>query len=319
MSMPVSVRALLALSALVLIGGPATAKPTLREIAAIAAGPAQVLWLGSQALVAQKGGGEILIWDQQQLHSLARLEGCGPSRMVATRDQNFLLACSQSPRLLVMNNRGQVVETFPRPPEEAGLVGRGNESFAGVDLSGITAMVQDGRGGTYLAVAGSSRPDASARGNGRIYYLSASRSSLTQLVGKLDFPAGLALSADGKWLYLSEGGTRQVRRYEVQPGQLVNPQVIVRVADVYQASSTAAEDPWPGTLALNSQGHLYIALPGDGRILITSSEGKPLATLDFPVPYITGFSFSRTDRILYVTGTGSPEAGAAGYLYEMRL
>ncbi len=296
----------------------ATAAPVVREIAAIGAEPSQVLWLGRQAVVTQKALGNVLLWDQQQLHSLTQLSGCEPSSLVATRDQHFLLACTNNPRLLVMNTMGQIMETFPRPAEEVGLV-RNVGNTPSLDLSGVTAMVQDSRGGTYLAVANSDRLEESARGKGRIYYLSPSRSSLTVVASKLNYPAGLVLSNDGTGLFVSEGLTRTVSRYDVQPGQLSNPQLVTRIADIYQPSAGASEDPWPGALAVNSQNHLYIALPGDGRILVTSMTGKALATLTVPTPYITDFSFGRTDRILYVTATSSADAGAAGRFYEIRL
>lgn len=309
---------LLTLALAASLSASATAAPVVREIAAIGAEPSQVLWLGRQAVVTQKAQGTVLLWDQQQLHSLTQLSDCRPSSLVATRDQHFLLACSQDPRLLVMNTMGQIMETFPRPEEEMGLV-RNSASSQSLDLSGVTAMVLDGRGGTYLAVAGSNSPDESSRGKGRIYYLSPSRSSLTVVASKLNYPAGMVLSNDGTGLFVSEGLSRQVSRFDVLPGQLSNPQLVAKLADIYTPSATASEDPWPGALAINSQNHLYIALPGDGRILVTSLAGKPLASLQVPAPYITDFSFSRTDRIIYITATNTADAGAAGHLYEVRL
>lgn len=316
-----SMRALLPLALTALVAAlPASAAPSIKTISSLAGGPGQVLWLGNQALILQRTNDDIMLWDQTQIHNLAHLDSCQPTRMVMTRDRNFLLSCSVSPRLLVLNNRGQVVETFPRPAEEAGLVSRsGIQDLGNLALDNITAMVQDNRGGTYIAVAGAARPDLTARGKGRIYYLSASRLTLAPVASKLDYPSGLALSPDGKTMFIAEGVSRQISRYEVQPGQLLNPQVFARIGDVYQTSATAAEEPWPASLAINSQGNVYVALPGDGRILVLSTVGKPLASLAFPAPYITGFSFSSSDRILYVTATATAEPGATGALYEMRL
>lgn len=298
----------------------AGAAPNVRQVSPIAGGPSQVLWLGRQALILQRGNDQVLLWDQTQFNPLSQLEGCHPTRMVMTRERNFLLACSEQPRLLVLNNRGQVVESFPRPQEEAGLVSRNAvQNPENLTLGNITAMVQDTRGGTYLAMAGSERPDALARGKGRIYYLSPSRLTLTAVAAQLDYPSGMALSPDGKNLYVSEGLTRDVIKYEVQPGQLLNPQPFARLSEVYQPSATAAETPWPGTLAVNSQGQVYVALPGDGRILVLSALGKPLASLTVPAPYITGFTFSSSERIVYVTANPAPGPNAAGALYEIRL
>src|SRR5690606_3358682 len=129
------------------------------------------------------------------------------------------------------------------------------------------------------------------------------RTSLIPVATQLDYPAGLALSADGKFLYVSEGLSRQVMRYEVKQTQLQNPQVIFKLPEIHNALPSSVEAPRPGALALNSRGHLYIALQGEGHILVTSLEGRKLATLNIPMPFVTGFSFGRSDRTLYITGT----------------
>jgi len=300
---------------------PAQSQSQMKAVAEIQGGPNAVIFYERQVLVPQRQQDALMVWDQKQLNHLTQLSQCQPSALLPMRNRTFLVSCTQAPRLLVLNPMGQVTETWPRPREEAGLV-KGTQNLnlsAEIDLTGITAMVQDSRGGTYIAVAGTVQPDSNAARRGRIYYLSASRTSLTPVAALLDYPAGLALSADDKFLYVSEGLSRQVQRFEVSQTQLLNPQVILKVPEIHTALPSSLEDPRPGALALNSRGHLYIALQGEGRILVTSLEGRKLATLQIPMPFVTGFSFGRSDRTLYITGTPARDPAAAGYLYEMQL
>lgn len=293
----------------------AQAQTAVKELAPLADGPSAAVWYERQVLVPQRQTDSLEIWDQRQLNRLLDLDACQPSALLPIQ-RNLLLACSQSPRLLILNPMGQVLETWPRLREESGLY---KSSDAPIELKGATAMVADSRGGIYIAVTGTQQPDNNAAGQGKIYYLSASRNLLTPVASLLDYPAGLALSPDGKQLYVSEGLSRQVIRFEVNQTRLENPKVFLKLAEVHVPSAQAAEAPRPAALAFNTRGHLYVALQGEGHILVTNTEGRKLATLNVPLPYIKGFSFSRSDRILYIAAASSAAPDAAGALYEMRL
>lgn len=310
-------RALFPLLLSALLVPAALAKPVLREVTQFEEEPSQVIWTGKSAWISQQATDKILVWDQTQFNNLASLPACKPSNMLLMRNSQLMVACTSPARLLIINSVGQVVETFPRPREEWGLI-KGAEGW-GLDLSHITSMVQDSRGGTYIALAGSDAPVLESRGKGRIYYLNSSRTVLKSIVSKLDYPSALAISPDGKSLYVAEGLSRQIRRFSVQPGQLSNPQVLTKIASIYEPSAQAIADPWPNQLAFNTQGQLYVSLEGDGTILVLGQDGKRLGMLEFPVTNIKGFSFSRTDRVLYVTAINETAQGPLSYLYELRL
>lgn len=305
------------LACVVLSFSAAQAQTAVKELAPLPDGPAGAVWYERQVLVPQSQADSLSIWDQRQLNRLMDLNQCQPSALLPLQG-NLLLACTQSPRLLVINPMGQVLETWPRPQEESGLV-RGGGSNAALDLSGATAMVKDSRGGVYIAVTGAKQPDSSAARQGKIYYLSASRTLLSPVASLLDYPSGLALSPDGKQLYVSEGLSRQVTRFDINQTRLENPSVFLRLAEIHTPAASVAEAPRPAALAFNTRGHLYVALQGEGQILVTSAEGRKLAALPVPLPYVKGFSFSRSDRVLYIAAARSAEPGAAGALYEMRL
>lgn len=292
-------------------GVPAATASSLKEIAPLDSEPGAVFWSHSQLYLSHRGADQILHWDRHQLNVMASVSGCQPQAILQLKSGSFLLACTQAPRLLVLNALGQLSETFPRPVEEMGLMGRTPKETQDYDLNGITAMVEDQRGGVYLALKGDSKLKSGSQSHAGIYYLAPSRSFLMPVVTGLEDPSGLALSADQQNLYFSEGRQHKVFRYHVNQGQLAAtgsaPELVMQV------------DGQPGPLALNSRGHIYIALEGAGSILVANLEGRKLAELKVPLPYITGFSYGQTDRTLYIAAAESNRPSAAGALYEMQL
>lgn len=310
---------LLATAGVLAVGPLAQAAPTVSELTRLEQ-PLSPIYFNKQLLLTQQANGSIQSWNPTQEASLplTQIANCAPSAMIPDKEGKLMLACTQNPRVLVLNSLGQVVSTFPRPLEERGLMKIDPSKNQNQDLSGITAMAQDARGGTYLAVTHSAAPSLSARDKGQIFYLSPSQTYVTLVADKLDYPAGLALSPDGNSLWVSEGLSRQVTRFDVKQTQLLNPQVAMQIDQLYQASDQALELPRPGALAFNSKGHLYVALQGEGRILVTNGS-KNLAVLPLPAPYVTGFTFhAANDRILYVTASPQAATGRGG-LYELRL
>ncbi|PIQ28293.1 hypothetical protein COW36_04335 [bacterium (Candidatus Blackallbacteria) CG17_big_fil_post_rev_8_21_14_2_50_48_46] len=270
----------------------------------LAAGPVAATWYKQRLLYAQQGLDQIMIWDKMQSNLLWSEKGCQPDALVSTRDNQFLVACQDELKLI--NVYGQETDSILKDSENRVLVG-------------VQALVQDSRGGTYLAVSNVSEPSPAAARKGQIYYLSPSRSLLTPVASQLDYPQSLALSPDGKTLYVGEFLSRQIRQFDVNETQLSNGRVLKKINEIYTPSSAALEDPAPSAIAVNSKGQLYISLWGEGKILVTSSEGRLLGSISFPEAYLSSFTFGATERVLYATTVNSPDAGAAGKLYEIRL
>lgn len=268
--------------------------------------PAAVIWYKQRLLYAQSSLHQLMIWDSLQSNPFWAQETCQPVALTSTQDQHFLIACRNQVYLQLINAMGQEITRL-------------NEDTHGHSLQGVQALLQDGRGGTYLAVTGVQERGPAAAKKGKIYYLSPNRAQLMVVASQLDYPVALALSPDGKLLYVAEGLTRQIRQFDIQQTQLLNGRVFKKIQEIYTPSLSAVEDPTPSALLVNRQGYLFIALWGEGKILVTNSSGKLVNTIQFPEPYLTSLSFGAHERILYVTTVNSPGSGTAGRLYEVRL
>ncbi len=290
----------------------------VRVIENVGAMPVAATWFKQRLIYGQTGKDQLMIWDRTQSNILWSQSACMPVAVIPTKDNYFLVACQQNTSLRVINGYGQVIESFENKTQDNGLVDIKvmDQNFS---LIGIQAMVQDSRGGTYLALAGAPDRTAAQARRGQIFYLSPSRRLLTPMASQLDGPVALALSADGKNLYVAEHVSRQIRVFDVNETKLSNGRVFKKISDIFTASSDAAEEPAPSALAFNGKGQLYIGLWGEGKILVTNPEAKLLGSIGFSQPYITSFTFGANDRTLYATTVDSPEPGSAGKLLEIRL
>ncbi|MBT9546312.1 MAG: SMP-30/gluconolactonase/LRE family protein [Candidatus Sericytochromatia bacterium] len=290
----------------------------VRVIENVGAMPVAATWFKQRLIYGQTAKDQLMIWDRTQSNILWSQSACQPVAVIPTKDSHFLVACQQNAALRVINGYGQVIESFENETQDNGLVDI-KALAQNFSLTGIQAMVQDSRGGTYLALAGAADRNAAQARRGQIFYLSPSRKILTPVASQLDGPVALALSADGKNLYVGEHLSRQIRIFDVFETKLSNGRVFKKISDIFTASSDATEEPAPSALAFNSKGQLYIGLWGEGKILVTNPEAKLLGSIGFSQPYITSFTFGPNERTLYATTVDSPEPGSAGKLLEIRL
>ncbi len=116
-------------------------------------------------------------------------------------------------------------------------------------------------------------------------------------------PNGIAVTPDGKWLYVARSGGADLWRYSLQPdGTLSKGTCLIQLE---KGSS-------PDGITLDSQGNIYVAQFGNNKIAIVSPKGKLIQTFDSPVKLPSNVEFDGSDeRILFVTCDG-PETKKEG-------
>jgi gluconolactonase len=134
----------------------------------------------------------------------------------------------------------------------------------------------------------------------------------------LAFPNGIALTADGKHLYLGESQKNRVHVYDVEaPGRLVNRRVLADLPKKDEAKGQI--DNQPDGMCLDAAGNLYVAHYGMREVQVLSPEGKLIAR--YPGGNLTtsnvAFGGPNMDQ-LFVTGGLAAEAGGGG-LFRLDL
>lgn len=149
--------------------------------------------------------------------------------------------------------------------------GQPGESIAaqydGKRLNSPNDLWIDAAGGIYFTDPRYGRRESMEMTREAVYYL-APGGKLVQVVHDLVRPNGIALSPDGKWLYVVDNGAETLWRYKVlDPGRLSEGE---RIADV-----TA-----PDGMTVDRQGRLYVT--GAGGIWVLDADGAWIGCIETP-------------------------------------
>jgi gluconolactonase len=126
--------------------------------------------------------------------------------------------------------------------------------------------------------------------DGRLYRLNPESGETIWLIEGLQFPNGLCLSPDGKYLYVGESVNKNILRITSRLGQL----------DTLITLPRGNQDP--DGMDCDIHGNLYIAYYGGGKIYVVSPEGVLLDSLLTPGKKPSNVEFGGTDmKTLYIT------------------
>jgi sugar lactone lactonase YvrE len=159
-------------------------------------------------------------------------------------------------------------------------------------------MVADKNSGTYV----SDDPDADLTNDrGAVYYLS-QHGTVTKLsLGQLSRPRGVALSGDGKTLYVASAASADVMAYEVESaGSLGKGKRLAKVG-------TGAAD-----LAVDSKGNVSVLDPAGQSVEVYSSAGAKLGTAKLPDTPVACVARETTLFVLTKKGIYSLDLSGAG-------
>lgn len=141
---------------------------------------------------------------------------------------------------------------------------------------------------------GSLRPVPMAGlGQGRIYALD--QNGRIERVLDLERGAkGMCWSPDGKYLYLTQAGSKSILRFEMDEhsGLPVNPRLFAR----HSGSGT------PNGITIDNEGCLWAAIYGGWQVVRFDPNGQILEEIELPIPLPTGLCFGGAkQKDLYIT------------------
>lgn len=160
--------------------------------------------------------------------------------------------------------------------------------------------------------------DVVADSNGNVYFTDSVRhTGKVCRVGKqagerviakdLDYPNGLALSADGRWLYVAESYKNRILKIDLCRDE--GDQVAV-LAELPAHSTGRATDNLPDGIRCDRDGNLWVAHYGMQALQIVSPNGEHLGTVDTEIPLTSNLVFESDNTIIVTGGYGEPGPGA---------
>jgi gluconolactonase len=190
-------------------------------------------------------------------------------------------------------------------------------------LRGPDDLVFDANGGFWFSDWGKSRPrDRDVTG---VYYAKPDGSSIREAIFPLNAPNGIALSPDGKRLYVAETYSRRVLYWTLSgPGQIArNPATL---DGSYLLTAAVPGQGILDSMAVDEEGNVYVAtmLPkgadptSNGGLTIITPEGDVVQFLEIdigtPVPVPSNLCFGGPDR-----RTAFVTCGGSGQLVSVRM
>jgi len=170
-------------------------------------------------------------------------------------------------------------------------------------------MVFDQHGGLYFTDA---RGD-SGNPTGGVYYVSPNEHTVTPVLLHLSGGNGIALSPDGKTLWVIEFSAGVLHRLMLQDATHIQP---FGETVAYRFNS-----PAPDSMKVDSDGNLYVALHGQGRIIVLNRNATPVGQITIPGReqghYLrtANMAIRPGSRDIYILSSNDPDLKSGGAVF----
>lgn len=193
------------------------------------------------------------------------------------------------------------------------LIGTASSGYDGKPLRSPNDLTLDARGGFYFTDPGGSNAENPI---GTVHYVDA-RGKTHLVADGLAFPNGIALSPDGRRLFVGESKHNRILSYRIKsPGKAGERRVFADLP--IKAGEQIANEP--DGICLDAAGNLYVAHYGMRQVQVLSPRGKLLRRYGAGNLTTSNVAFggARMDQ-LYVTGALGDETTTKGGLFRLDL
>jgi gluconolactonase len=249
--------------------------------------PEGPIWYHGKLYYVEYDRNSVTAWDGSKNTIFWSQKGCGPSAVIPTAQGEFLTTCYDSNSIGRISADGRTLPPY-------------TQDKAGNPLVGPNDFAPDGRGGIYFSASG--HPGAAI--DGRVFYLAAD-GTIELKADNVESANGVAVSKDGKTLYVIETDGHRLLRFNIGPGgSLSDRRLFLNLDDL----TNNVGHLYPDGVKIDSQGEIYIGqnprdihAPLAGIIFVVNAEGKLLRKLTLPSPGVPNLAFSADEKTVYVT------------------
>jgi lactonase len=193
-----------------------------------------------------------------QVSTVVRLNDVGPGGLAIHRDGRIFIAAMN-----MVRGTGLIVAV---KPDETGM-----QTIVPPDAGYMpNDLVFDAKGGFYFTDFRGMSTDP----KGGVYYVSPDMRSIMPVLPHLAMANGIALSPNGQELWATEFSRNLLHRVELLGATGIMP---IGSAITYHFTG-----PAPDSMRADSDGNLYVAMYGQGRVLAFNKNGIPIGQILLP-------------------------------------
>jgi gluconolactonase len=249
--------------------------------------PEGPIWYHGKLYYVEYDRNSVTTWDGEKNTIFWSQKGCGPSAVIATMREEFLTTCYDS-------------GTIGRISADGGTLPAYTQDKDGHKFVGPNDFAPDAHGGIYFTTSG--HPGSAI--DGKVFYLAAD-GTIEQEADYVESANGVAVSKDGKILYVIETDGHRLLQFNIGPGaSLSDRRLFVNLDDL----TNNVGHIYPDGVKIDSKGEIYIGqnprdihAPLAGIIFVVNADGKLLRKLTLPSPGVPNLAFSPDEKTVYVT------------------
>jgi gluconolactonase len=234
-------------------------------------------------------------WNGHAAKTLQHEAGCEHNGLAAIQGNHLLIACLKDP--------GTIIEVTSAGKE----VRRWTTDIGGRPLKGgVNDFAVAPNGGIYATLSGPLN-DPPGLIAGKVLYLAPSSSQWVEVADALNYANGLAVSPDGRTLYVAESIGNSVIKFAIQADGTLADRANFAMLHVLIPDKIRSAFIGPDGIRLDRVGNLYVAQYNGGKILKISPSGKLLHVFKVSTgDGVTNVALSADETELYVTVVRDP-------------
>jgi len=234
-------------------------------------------------------------WNGHETKILHHEAGCEHNGLAVIPGNHLLIACLSEP--------GAIIEVTSEGKE----VRRWTTDAGGKPLKGgVNDFAVAPNGGIYATLSGPLN-DPPGPIAGKVLYLAPGASQWVEVADALNYANGLAVSPDGRTLYVAESIGNSVIKFTIQADGSLADRANFAMLHVLIPDKIRSAFIGPDGIKLDRAGNLYVAQYNGGKVLKISPSGKLLHVFKVSAGEgVTNVALSADETELYVTVVRDP-------------
>jgi gluconolactonase len=249
--------------------------------------PEGTIFVGNNLYFVDYSTSDVLRLAGHKVEKVWHQDGCGANGLGQVAG-GLLVACYEAGTVVHISPDGKTIETLRSDDK--------GQPFLYPNDFGA-----DASGGVYFSGSGT---ESSL---GKVYYRS-SDGRVREVAANIHYANGLAVSPDGKTLYLAESAANRLLAFDIAAnGALSGQREFVRLAEILSLPGQPVFTP--DGVRVDNHGNLFVGLYRGGGFAVISPQAKLLKLIPLPGAHHANLAISPNGRSVFVTSADDESDG----------